>query len=385
MKYFIVLLILLFSISLFAGRSGGRVGGRSFSSSSSSSRSSSSSSSRSSSSKSSYKSSSSSKSGSSYKSSSSSYKSSSSKSYSGSSYSKPKVIYPLIFANGSKLVQEPFGTLFLIESTSRNCLVEVDNMFKNNYKPLKIGGVTIGEGYVYIMALSSDNIQRYIWYTIGGIVLIFIIRKIIKKRKNNDNKTYTYYNHKYGSIKIQFAFHATIYKLRKEFISVAEKLNFDDQNDLKQLILNFINLSEDNNSYIKYGNIIKTKVLNTEKEAEKKHDEYIEEELSKLSEETYLKIENYKSVVKQLKEENQPDFMEIKEYIVFTLVVTYKNFEIQTKDDYSYEYYKTILEKLKFLNPNDILAAEIVWTPDAENDVLTEDDIIMNYNNLKTV
>lgn len=115
------------------------------------------------------------------------------------------------------------------------------------------------------------------------------------------------------------------------------------------------------------------------------HNAFIQLELKNLSEETYLKIQNHKSLVKQLKEENKPEFTEIKEYIIFTLIVTCKNLKIEKKDDYSYQYYSTILQQLKNIDFSLIQAVDVIWTPDAENDVLTEDDIIQNYNNLKTV
>ncbi len=339
MKYFILIFIIFFSITLFGQRSGGRIGGRSFdkdldrttetNNSSTTLR----------------------------KTSTDNSKSSNSADNSNDDSSSSS-------STTSSLFKEK-------KSSSKSTSNSSNNYNNTNYKE------TNGN-------ISTRLILLFI-FAGGGFIFLAVF--LSKGNKKNKPKPYnpSFSDTIYNTIKIQFAFHATIYNLRKQFIEVAEKLNFDNQFDLRQLIINFANLTEENNSYIKYGDLYKSSDYKTKVDIEKVHNEFVEDELDKLSEETYLKIENHKSVVKQLKEENKPEFTEIKEYIVFTLIVTYRNLNIEKKDDYSYQYYSSVLNKLKLINLNDILAVEVIWTPDAENDVLTEDDIIMNYNNLKTV
>ncbi len=308
MKYFILIFIIFFSITLFGQRSVGRIGGSNFDNESSSSYSS----------------------------------SGTSSNNSGLSNSSDS------FGNSSNNLDYYSGG---------NATAEGNGTWKDFFYLIIFFFIPVG--FVFIIFINKDKIL----YKFSKFKLI---------------------GTKYTTLKVQFAFHATIYNLRKEFVEFAEKLNFTEKESLKKLIEKFVDFTEQNNSYIKYGDL-KIKTINDSTESEILHEEFIADETDNLSEETYLKIQNHKSLVKQLKEENKPEFTEIKEYIIFTLIVTCKNLKIKNKDDYSYQYYSIILQQLKNIDFSLIQAVDVIWTPDAENDVLTEDDIIQNYNNLKTV
>ncbi|MBN2693172.1 DUF1517 domain-containing protein [bacterium] len=332
MRTFLFLVAILFSITLFGQRSGGRIGGSAFETDSSSS---------------SYSSSSSS--GSSYSGSTSSSSGSSSSKSSIGGFSSQNSSDSSFFNSSSSYDKEP--------SRESTILVSIILLI-----------------FLIIFILIVANRK----YEFININLSYIFSDLLfyctpQKRK-------------YTSLKIQFGFHATIYNLRKEFIEIAEKLDFSKKESLRQLIINFANLTDENYSYIKYADFESVTNTTSSYIGKFNHQCYISHESEKISEETYLKIQNHKSVVKELKEENKPQFMEIKEYIIFTLIVTCKNLKIKNIDnDYSYQYYSSILQQLKQSKISDIQAVDVIWTPDAENDVLTEDDVISNYSNLKLV
>ncbi len=318
MKYFILIFIIFFSITLFGQRSGGRIGGSSFDNESSSS----------------------------YSSSGTSSNNSGSLGYStGTSYSQ---------TNSNSFFGNDSSSSGFTESTKE--------------------------------ATATDYLIALLFIVTFVIVSVIVFNWNTIKYKYEDIRFYFIsQKKKYTTLKIQFAFHATIYNLRKEFVEFAEKLNFTEKESLMKLIEKFVDFTEQNNSYIKYGDLMSETDTDSNVMAKITHNAFIQLELKNLNEETYLKIQNHKSLVKQLKEENKPEFTEIKEYIIFTLIVTCKNLKIEKKDDYSYQYYSTILQQLKNIDFPLIQAVDVIWTPDAENDVLTEDDIIQNYNNLKTV
>ncbi len=341
---------------LIAKRSGGRMGGSSFSS-----RKSSSSSSRSSSSSTRSSGSSSTRKSSSNSSSRGSYSGSSGKYYVASSSSKSNYSRKIYYGGNSYFVK---SAILFAE------IVLNKYYYKYNKKPFRV------ELIIFFVLVVGGF----------GFLIYFLGRKSKKTTYNtystskSTNSSQT--DESYQSLKIQFALHSTADYIRDELKTIGEPLDFDDPDDLKKLLKETSNTLINNSDYIKYAFASLSQKTKEISKAQEIFEDLTYEESDKLSQETFKKLKG-RSVTKQmLSEGNKPYFMEIKEYIVFTIIVTFANYEISILDDYSWRNYKSVLEQITQLISDNLIAVEIIWSPDAENDILTEDDITLYYNNL---
>ncbi|MBN2694443.1 DUF1517 domain-containing protein [bacterium] len=361
---------------LLAKRSGGRMGGSSFSS-----RKSSSSSSRSSSSSNRSSSSSTRSSGSSYSrgsSSNSSNRTSYSSSSRGSSYKS---------SSGSS------GKYYVASSGSS---ANIRRVYYNGNSRFVKGIILFSEPlleryyWVYNKRSSSASTRLIIFFILAvggfGFLIYFVNKKTPKKSYNTYNTTKSANssqpNEIYQSLKIQFALHSTADYIRDEIKNIGENLNFENTEDLKKLLSNTSSILIDNSDYIKYGVSLLSEKTKEISKAEEIFENFTFEEHDKLSQETFKKLKGRSITKEMLSEGNKPSFMEIKEYIVFSIIVTFANYEITIEDDYTWESYKSVLEQITKLTSDKIVAVEIIWSPDAENDILTEDDITQYYNKL---
>jgi uncharacterized membrane protein len=220
-------------------------------------------------------------------------------------------------------------------------------------------------------------------FIIVALIIIGSIISAIKKRKEAENGGgYENSDEEYTTVKMQFALHSTADHIRDEIKRMAEELNFDNGDDLKTLLSETSSLLIGNEDYIKYAFATVSPKTRSITQAESIFESTANQEREKLSQETFKKLRG-RSVTKQmLAEGNKPSFMEIKEYIVFTIVASLANTKISVADDYSWENYKSVLQKVAMVSSSNIVAVEIIWSPDAEGDVLTEDDITMHYGNM---
>ncbi len=231
-----------------------------------------------------------------------------------------------------------------------------------------------GSGGGFIFFGSGSSTSSFLIF-LAIMVIIGIFQYLKKRSQQTNSNSYE----EYQSIKLQFALHATAIDLKYKLKELAESLNFDNDDDLKKLVSQSAYLLMQKEDYLKYGKILQSEKTKNLNEAEVLYDGFVNEEIDKFSQETYKKLENKSSIIQKLTEENKPNFMEIKEYFVFTLVVSYANFKIAVPDDYSWETYKQILNKVASISTAAIVAAEIIWTPDADEDILTEEDVLMSY------
>ncbi|KAI3798548.1 hypothetical protein L1987_33825 [Smallanthus sonchifolius] len=111
-------------------------------------------------------------------------------------------------------------------------------------------------------------------------------------------------------------------------------------------------------------------------ECEKRFNKLSIEERDKFNEETLV---NFNNIRKQsaASHEEVSDGVSNK-YIVVTIIVAAKGVH-ELPPIESSELLKTALQKLVSIPSNNILAAEVLWTPQKENDTLTEQEMLEDY------
>jgi len=223
---------------------------------------------------------------------------------------------------------------------------------------------------------SGDFWLGFIVFILVVIVLLYIF---FGKNKNPEDGYYGEESETFNTIKLQFAFHSTAEDFERELKKLAEELDYDNEEDLKTLVNETSMMIIQNQDYIKYAYVKQGNPTRNIDVAERDFDNFINEETAKFSQITFQN-RGGKIRSRELSDENKPDFMEIDEYFIVSLIVSYANTEIKLKkDNYSWEEYSDILRQVSAIPTNNIVAAEIIWTPDAQDDILTEDDIITHY------
>jgi len=118
--------------------------------------------------------------------------------------------------------------------------------------------------------------------------------------------------------------------------------------------------------------------------AEAKFNQWTLAERSKFTEETLTNYNDQKheSQTKKLPTDSLSNPLEAGEYILVTLVVgTTKLLKLPLVN--STADFKQALTQVGSIASDQLLAVEILWTPQAEGDVLTADELLENYPNLK--
>lgn len=217
-----------------------------------------------------------------------------------------------------------------------------------------------------------------IFLLIVGVIVFFVI----KSKRNGEggySNGYAEPSEEFNTLKLQFALYATADDFEKEVKNLAEELDYDSEQDLKTLVNETSMLLVQNQDYVKYAFVKQGKATRNIDVAERNFDGFINEETAKFSQITF---QNRSGKVRDrdLSDGNKPDFMEVDEYFIISLVVSYANTKIKLKDDnYSWDAYSELLRNVGAISSNNIVAAEIIWSPDADDDILTEDDIITHY------
>jgi len=241
-----------------------------------------------------------------------------------------------------------------------------------------------GGSFIYIGGGSSRGGSGVSIFAVIIVILIIVaIIYFVMRRRNEDE----YYDDGYGAapvedfdtIKLQFALYATAESFKDEIMSLAEDLDYDSEEDLKTLVNETSMLLVQNQDYVKYAYVKQAKTTRNIDNAERDFDSFINEETAKFSQITF---QNRGGNVRDrdLSDANKPDFMEIDEYFIISLVVSYANTKMKiNKDNYAWSDYEGILKNTASISSNNIVATEIIWSPDAKEDILTEDDIITHY------
>ncbi|XP_076907464.1 FLUCTUATING-LIGHT-ACCLIMATION protein 1, chloroplastic-like [Bidens hawaiensis] len=114
-------------------------------------------------------------------------------------------------------------------------------------------------------------------------------------------------------------------------------------------------------------------------ECEKRLDQLSIEERSKFDEETLVNVDN----IKKRSTTSQSSNGLPNEYIVVTIIVAARG-DLEPPPIKSSEELKNALQKLASVSSSNIVRAEVLWTPQKEDDSLTEQEMLEDYPLLYT-
>jgi uncharacterized membrane protein len=182
-------------------------------------------------------------------------------------------------------------------------------------------------------------------------------------------------------IKFQLALLSAAKELQTELNKLAETVNTGDPTGLQQLLQETtLALIRHPDYWMQAGvEVVSTPSYEV---AESKFDEWVMTERAKFSEETLTNVEG--RVQKREAKPNR-DREEIGDYLVITLIVATTRTVFQPLSVMNVDELKKLLTTLGSLSARELLAIEVLWTPQNTTDVLTEDDLLVGYPELKPV
>jgi uncharacterized membrane protein len=258
------------------------------------------------------------------------------------------------------------------------------------YVPVPSGGGWGGWGGSYYpgyrYSTGGINVGSLILWTliIGGIFFvgyIYLSRMNAKTSSGRLGMTSLSTPAAVHVVKFQLALLAAARELQMELNKLAETADTDDPAGLRQL------LQEATLAFLRHPNYWMQAGFDVYKEnsyeaGEARFDELVMAERAKFSEETLSNIEG-----RVQRREAKPDqsVQEINDYLVATLIVATTRTTFQPLTAMKTEELRKVLNTLGSLSDRELLAVEVLWTPQGVNDILTEDDLLVGYPELRQI
>ena len=183
---------------------------------------------------------------------------------------------------------------------------------------------------------------------------------------------------RYAVVKCQLALLATARSLQRDLQNYASTATTDTVAGLAAALHEVVVALRRHSEYWKYG-AVQVRQVGTLDEAERAFNEVVSQERTKLSEELTVNIDG---VRRQAPMQERPKADEVGSYLVVTLIVAtgYANFTAYRTP--SMQEFEATLQRLGTLLASDILALEVMWSPENPDDALTEDELIAEYPEL---
>jgi uncharacterized membrane protein len=183
---------------------------------------------------------------------------------------------------------------------------------------------------------------------------------------------------RYAVVTCQLALLATARTLQRDLQHYAEAATTNTVIGLASALQEATMALRRYSDHWRYGRV-HVQPVGTIDEAERAFNQAISQERAKLSEELTTNIEGIR---RQTPRRGSPSADEVAQYLVVTLIVAtaYPEFtELQTP---SLKDMEDTLQRLGTLLAADILALEVIWSPENPDDALTEDELLVEYPEL---
>jgi uncharacterized membrane protein len=183
---------------------------------------------------------------------------------------------------------------------------------------------------------------------------------------------------RYAVVTCQLALLATARTLQQDLQHYAETATTNTVLGLASALQEATMALRRYSDYWRYGRV-HVQPVGTIDEAERAFNQAISQERAKLSEELTTNIEGIR---RQTPRRESPTADEVGQYLVVTLIVAtgYPEFtEFQTP---SLKDMEDTLQRLGTLLAADLLALEVIWSPENPDDALTEDELLVEYPEL---
>jgi uncharacterized membrane protein len=186
---------------------------------------------------------------------------------------------------------------------------------------------------------------------------------------------------RYAVVKCQIAMLSTAQALQRELQTLANTSTTDTVVGLAAALQDVVMAIRRYSQYWRYG-AVQVQQAGTLDDTERMFNRLVAQERAKLSEELTVNLDGAR---RQAARRDSALSSEVGQYLVVTLVVAtgYPAFEAYQTP--SLKDIEDTLERLGTLLTSDLLALEVIWSPENPDDTLTEDELIVEYPELSAL
>jgi uncharacterized membrane protein len=216
-----------------------------------------------------------------------------------------------------------------------------------------------------------------------GIVVIVgrvLLRNLASARRDRSERSPSgsLAGDRYAVVKCQIALLSTARSLQRDLQTYASAATTDTVEGLAAALHDVAMALMRHSDYWRYG-AVQVQHTATLDEAERAFNQVVSQERAKLSEELAVNIDG---VRRQASEPVKAPSDEVGQYLVVTLVVATGYPEFMAYQTPSPKDLEATLQRFSTLLTSDLLALEVMWSPENPDDTLTEDELIAEYPEL---
>jgi uncharacterized membrane protein len=186
---------------------------------------------------------------------------------------------------------------------------------------------------------------------------------------------------RYAVVKCQIALLATARSLQRELQTHATTVSTDTVSGLASALQDVVMALLRHGDYWRYG-VVQVQHASSLDDAERAFNQVVSQERAKLSEELTVNVDGIR---RQAPRSATTSTKAVGQYLVVTLIVATGFPEFMANQTPSPKDLETTLQRLSTLLTSDLLAFEVMWSPENPDDSLTEDELIAEYPELSAL
>ena len=186
---------------------------------------------------------------------------------------------------------------------------------------------------------------------------------------------------RYAVVKCQLALLSTARSLQRDLQTSANTASTDTVTGLASALQDVVMALMRHSDYWRYG-VVQVQPASTLDDAERAFNQVVNQERAKLSEELTVNVDG---VRRQTPRSESAPSNEVGQYLVVTLIVATGYPEFTAYQTPSPKDIEGTLQRLGTLLTSDLLAFEVMWSPENPDDSLTEDELIAEYPELSAL
>jgi uncharacterized membrane protein len=182
-------------------------------------------------------------------------------------------------------------------------------------------------------------------------------------------------------VKYQVALLVTARSLQRDLQKFAQTATTDSVAGLGTALQDVVMALMRHRDYWRYG-LVQVEHASTLDDAERAFNLAVGQERAKFSEELTVNVDGVRRQTPSLL---SPSADEVGQYLVVTLIVATGYPEFTAHHTPTAKDLEATLQRLGTLLTSDLLALEVMWSPENPDDTLTEDELIAEYPDLSTL
>jgi uncharacterized membrane protein len=186
---------------------------------------------------------------------------------------------------------------------------------------------------------------------------------------------------RYAVVKCQLALLSTARSLQHELQRHATTASTDTLGGLASALQDVVMALMRHSDYWRHG-VIQVQQASTLDDAERSFNQVVSQERAKLSEELTVNVDG---VQRQVPRATSTPSDEVGQYLVVTLIVATGFPEFTAYQTPSAKDIDSTLQRFSTLLTSDLLAFEVMWSPENPDDSLTEDELMAEYPELSAL